>query len=126
MFNGFRTHYEKWYRIFRQYSNRFLFATDAATHATPESLQNRAGYVLRFLKTDDEYFVRENCTAHGIRLEQEHLEKILYRNHERTVGKDPNPIDKAALKKHIERYLPLMPNTRNRALTEAYFRKNLL
>ena len=126
MFNGFRTHYEKWCRIFRSYSDRFVFATDAATNAAAESLQNRVGYVRRFLETDDEYFVRENCTAHGVKLEHEHLEKILYKNHERTVGKAPAPINQVALKKHIERYLPLMPNTKNRALTEAYYRKKLL
>ena len=59
-------------------------------------------------------------------LEQGHLENILHKNHENAVGCTPRPIHRPALKKYIERYLPLMPDSRNRQMTESYYRKQLL
>ena len=61
-----------------------------------------------------------------IGLGKEHLENILYRNHERSVRVHPKPINKAALKKYINRYLPLMPDSQNKRMTEVYYRNHLL
>jgi len=124
MFDGFRTHYDKWYAIFRKYSDRFIYATDASTTQSDDSMSNRAKSVLRFLQTDDTFSYANVHTAHGIKLEPSHLENILYKNHEKAVGTIPREINKTALKKYIDRYLPLMPDSRNKQLTEAYCRKN--
>lgn len=130
MFDGFKTHYDKWYNIFRKYSDRFVYATDASTTQSSEEMSYIAGNVLRFLQTDNVFgFTNDfsnDYVAHGIKLEQEHLENILYKNHERTVGITPRAINKTALKKYIDRYLPLMPDSKNKRLTEEYYRKNLL
>lgn len=126
MFNGFRTHYEKWHHIFRRFSDRFLFATDGAMDAPEEKLAARAQFVFRFLQTDEEFYVRPNCTAHGIKLDKSDSENIFYKNHESAVGKQPKTVNKNALKKYIERNLPQMPDTRNKKMTEEYYRKNLL
>ena len=126
MFDGFRTHYEKWYGIFRKYSDRFIFATDATMSVSSDYLNSLAQYVLRFLTTEDEFAVHGNHSAKGIALEEIHLENILYKSHENTVGKAPEEINKKALKRYIQRYLPLMPETQNKHLTEDYYRKNLL
>lgn len=123
---GFRTYYEKWYDIFRKYSDRFLYATDASMISNDEGMNTIAQRVLRFLRTDDEFEIAGNRLSHGIKLEQSHLENILYKNHERIVGVTPKEINKTALKKYIERYLPLMPDSKNKKMTEEYYRKNLL
>ena len=86
----------------------------------------RTQSVLRFLSTDDRFTFADTYQVHGIRLEQGHLENILHKNHENAVGCTPRPIHRPALKKYIERYLPLMPDSRNRQMTESYYRKQLL
>jgi len=126
MFDGFKTRYEQWYRIFRVYSDRFVYATDAATTQPTENMSRRAEHVLKFLSTDEEFIFNGKYATRGIRLDAEHLENILYRNHERDVGVLPRTINRNALKKYIDRYLPLMPDSNNKRMTEEYYRKNLL
>lgn len=126
MFEGFRLNYEKWYRIFREYSDRFIFATDASNKASYEWTTHLVRDELRFLTTDDEFEFSDGYVTKGVKLEDEYLSNILYRNHEREVGAKPREINKAALKKYIQRYLPLCPDSRNKALTEEYLKKNLL
>ena len=126
MFDGFRTYYEKWYDIFRKYSTRFVFATDATMTSSAAHINAIAENVLRFLQTDDQFAVPGEHFAHGVKLEQDQLENILYKNHAAAVGEKPREINKQALKKYIERYLPLMPDSKNRQMTEEFYRKNLL
>lgn len=128
MFEGFKAHYDKWYEIFRKYSDRFIFATDITLTAPDIRINSLSRYVKRFLETDDE-FVAENVGGRiikGIKLEENHLENILYKNHERIIGEKPKEVNKAALKKYIDRYLPLMPDSKNKQMTEEYYRKNLI
>ena len=126
MFLGFRAHHEKWRQIFRKYSDRFLYATDCTLPASLTALRQSAQDVLRFLQTEDEFENSNKGLTRGVGLEQEHLENILYKNHERIVGKKPREINRAALKKYIERYLPLIPASKNTQRTEEYYRKYLL
>ena len=125
MLNGFRMNYDKWYRIFRTYSDRFIYATDTSTSSPEEGMSRLAQSVLRFLQTDDAFEVGRYSTR-GMKLEQKYLENMLWKNHEREVGEKPRTINRTALKKYIDRYLPLMPDSRNKQLTEEYYRKNLL
>ena len=125
MFAGFEAHYNEWSQIFRKYSARFLYATDMTLPRDIEFLNTSAQLVLRFLETDEEFDVRAGHHTKGIKLEEEYLDNILYKNHERTVGAKPKEINKKALKKYIERYLPYMPDTKNKFLTEEYYRKKL-
>ena len=126
MFAGFKTHYAEWSDIFRRYSTRFLYATDMTLPRDIEFLNTSAQLVLKFLETDAEFEVRAGHFTKGIKLDGEHLDNILYRNHENIVGKTPNGINKRALRKYIEKYLPLFPNSKNKMLIEEYYRKNLI
>ncbi len=126
MFTGFRLYRDKWYDIFRRYSNRILFATDATTTDGIDCMDNFAQKVLQFLRTDDIFDVPGKNIAHGIKLEKEYLDNILYKNSLFIVGENPKPINKNALKKYIEKYLPIMPNTKNKEMIEEYYHKNLL
>ena len=85
-----------------------------------------AELVLKFLETDEEFEVRGNHFTKGIKLESEYLDNILYKNHERIVGIKPREINKAALKKYIDKYLPYVPKSRNTQLATEYYRKNLI
>jgi len=127
MFSDFMSEHGKWYDIFRKYSDRFIYATDTTIPVTSESLSdNRVQWVLRFLETDEEFEMNSTVITRGIKLEKCHLENILYKNHQKVVGEKPKPINKEALKKHIQRYLPCMPDSKNKQLTEEYYRKELL
>ncbi len=125
MFDGFRTHYDAWHRIFREFSDRFLFATDASAAYSNGTMSSLAQRVLRFLMTEDTFDYSDRNVAHGIALEREHLERILYKNHERELGKTPKPINRSALKRYIARHLPTLPDTPNRRMIEVYCRERL-
>ena len=126
MFAGFKKHHGKWSEIFRKYSDRFMFATDMPHPSDRKSLNNAALAVLRFLQTDEEFSVPDGFSTKGVKLPDNELDNILFRNHEKALGETPREINKRALKKYIERYLPLLPDTRNKQLTEEYYRKNLI
>ena len=128
MFSDFMLNHEAWSNIFRKYSDRFLYATDATLGVTSESMANEiVEYVQKFLATDEKFTVSYSpVNSRGVKLEKEHLENILYKNHQRIVGMAPRKINKPALKKHISRYLPGIPDSKNKRLTEEYYRKNLL
>lgn len=126
MFDGFRRQYDRWRRIFRNYADRFVYATDGSTSCTREEMTDLSEKVLRFLQTGDVFAFSDLYTARGVCLEQEALENILHRNHEREVGAEPKPVNRVALKKYVARYLPLMPDSQNKRRIEEYYRKNLL
>jgi predicted TIM-barrel fold metal-dependent hydrolase len=125
MFDGFRKNYDDWYSIFRKHSNRFLFATDG-TGSNLERITTLTNNVLRFLQTDDEFNFNTLYVAKGIKLENEYLENILHKNHEREVGLTPKQVNKNALKKYIIRYLPFMKDSKNKRIIEEYYKKNLI
>jgi predicted TIM-barrel fold metal-dependent hydrolase len=126
MFEGFKTHRDKWAEIFRKYSTRIVYATDVMFAGCPEFSKEAAQLVIKFLETDEEFEVRGGHLTKGIKLEENHLDNIFCKNHERTVGKTPREINKIALKKYIERYLPFVHESKNKYLTEDYYRRNLI
>lgn len=106
-------------------NNRIAYATDAATTQPAAKMAHRAESVLKFLEADEKFLFAGTNSVHGIQLEREHLENILYKNHERDVGVTPRDVNRVALKKYMERYLPLMPDSRSKHMAECYYRKNL-
>ncbi len=124
MFEGFRAHYEEWSDIFRTYSDRILYATDATMSSGTEYCGMLAERVHRFLTTDEEFDVPGNNRAHGIKLEEKFAERILCSNAKRIVGEKPKELDRKLLGEYIKKYLPLLPDTRNRAMIEGYYRRN--
>ncbi|MDD5603213.1 MAG: amidohydrolase family protein [Eubacteriales bacterium] len=126
MFDGFRERYDDWYKIFRDYSDRIFYATDATISGGIEYVSSLAQKVYRFLKTDDVFEVPRNHTAHGIKLEQDYLNNILYNNSKRNMGEKPKKINRSALKKYINTYLPLMPASKNKEMMGEYYRRCLL
>ncbi len=125
MFEGFRIHRDEWADIFRTYSDRILYATDADMVSGTQATGKLARDVYRFLTTTDEFTTNGDYHTRGIALEDEHLEKILYTNTKRIVGDRPREIDKSVLREYIKRMLPVLPDTKNRQMIEEYLRKRL-
>ena len=124
MFAGFKHHYEKWYEIFRKYSNRFLFATDTGL--------GNIGYAtllaeneLRFLKTTDEFETPGNYQTRGIALEKEHLDKILSGNCVKMLGEQPKPLDKNIFKEYCKTFMPYIPDSKNKPEIEKFLKNNI-
>ncbi len=125
MFDGYRTHYEDWYRIFRQYSDRIVFATDACMDSGSDYSGRLADNVSRFLTTTDAFETPGNHQAHGIALEDEHLAKIFHGNVHRLLGDAPKPLDRNVLREYIRTYLPALPESVNTAGIKAWVKRHL-
>jgi len=94
--------------FFTRHAARIQFGTDASDDASVvDDNLNIADCVYRFLTTDDEYHLWEN-PVHGIRLDDEAVEKILSENFLRRVSETPKAINKAALKRYIAKYRHLI------------------
>ncbi len=126
MFDGFRKHYDAWYHIFRQYSDRILYATDATMSTGLAYVDSLAQNVYRFLTTADTFEVPGNYVAHGIQLEDAHLDRILCNNFKRIAGDSPKELHLGALKRYFDTYLPFMPDSQNKQQLANFYRKNLL
>ena len=127
MLKGFYAHYDKWYRIFREYSDRFMFATDGTINTSVNYVSGIAKLLLDFLTTDK--IIEEpkrNIITKGMNLEKEHLDNMLYKNHQRVVGKTPKPINKEVLKQFIDKFLPLMEETNNKQMLKKYYNEKLI
>lgn len=94
--------------FFEKYSNRILIGTDATYPWPTDSYDWLIDRTYRFLATSDTMKAFEDRPLTGINLPKEARENILWRNFERRVGEAPRPIDKAALKRYIEKYKGLL------------------
>ena len=116
---------ELWYDFFVKYQDRILFGTDATAGRPPVYMSNHAGTVYKFLTTTDQLDFGENCKFLGIGLNSEIVDKIMYQNFVNKVSDKPKPINKEALAKYIEKYLPLTNNEHNKKMILDWANKNL-
>ena len=115
---------ELWRDFFIKYQNRILFGTDVISGLNPEIKSKRAKTVYEFLATDQIGTFR-NQSFEGIMLDADIVHKIMYQNFVNKVSDKPKPINKAALVRYIEKYLPLTKNKHNRKMILDYANKNL-
>ncbi len=125
MFKGYKNHYDEWYNIFRKYSDRFHFATDADMFFGDGEALHLASNVLRYLETTDEYITPCDHFTRGIALEREHLDKILVGNTKRLLGNTPKALDRAVLKEYAKTFMPYIPESKNKTEIEKYLKKNI-
>ena len=113
MYGFFRDNRETYREFFIRYADRILYGTDVCF---PSSASNsaRPEQVLRFLTTDEELTVVDIPTK-GLALPETVCDKILYQNFESRAGVAPKPVDRALLKRYIEKYLPYITRQENRA-----------
>lgn len=115
---------ELWHNIFTKYQDRILFGTDCVAGRPPEVMNKRCGVVYNFLTTTNETSFGEDSFL-GIGLDKGVVNKILYQNFVNRVSDKPKQINKNALGKYIEKYLPLTTNKNNRKMILDWANKNL-
>ncbi len=124
MFTGFYNHYNEWYGIFRKYSDRFIFATDADMTFGAQRANDLAEHELRFLATGDEFITHGNRHTRGIALENEQLEKLIGGNCKKIYGDCPKALDTAVFKEYCKTFLPYIPESQNKYEIEKYLKKD--
>ncbi|MGN1059641.1 MAG: amidohydrolase family protein [Clostridia bacterium] len=129
MYPSFTEQYDIWRNIFNQYYKRILFGTDLKNDTPMEMKQQLVQETLRFLTTTDVFhafaYFDMDYTLRGFGLEEDKLDCILHQNFIDLMGSKPRKIDKAALKAHIERRMPLIPEGRTKEMILQYCRERL-
>ncbi len=125
MFSGFYNHRDAWNDIFRRYSDRFMFATDADIRFGADEAARLAESELRYFETTDEYETPGNHITRGIGLDKENLEKILSGNMKRNLGDIPRALDLNILREYAKTFMPYIPESKNKYEIEKYLKKNI-
>jgi len=99
--------------FFQKYSDRLIYGTDIFGRLTLAEAAHRAGFILRWLETDDEFRVGEDAdyllgppedgVIRGMRLPPEVLAKIRYANFERLVGEAPRRLNEELARQECTR-----------------------
>ena len=118
MYVSFDNNYDYYRNFFIKYSERIQLGTDTTFPYDTKDFQWLLDRVYRYIATDDTFKGFEDRIHKGFNLPKEARENILYKNFERTVGKEPKEINKAALRRYIEKYKQLMTEEENQRVEE--------
>jgi len=101
--------YDLWRQIFIDYPDRFLLGTDRGSRHKPASTIPYVSDLIRFIESSDHYngFGHPE-EIHGLNLDPDTADSILYRNFLRIAGDTPRPIQIDALMDYIDKYLPFI------------------
>lgn len=118
MYLGFDEQREYYIDFFKKYSERIQIGTDSTVPYDAEGMCWLMDRVYRYLSTDDEFKGFSDKIHKGMKLPEEAVENICYKNFERTVGKQPKEINVIALRAYIEKYRHLMTKEENEKVDE--------
>lgn len=129
MYLNFTEKHDVWVKIFKKYTHRILFGTDAKNNVPLHRKKQIVDMIRCFLRTPgmydaSEYFGRAQSLC-GMGLSVEETEQILSGNFRKRMGKAPKPINKKALKAYIERYMPRIPEGSTKDMIVRYYREKL-
>ena len=113
MYTSFDKNPEYYRDFFIKYSKRIQLGTDTTFPYDTQDFCWLMDRVYRYLATDDEFQGFQDRVNKGMKLPRETVEDIVYKNFERTVGKEPKKINKTALRAYIEKYRHLMSKEEN-------------
>ena len=106
MYFSFEKNHDFYRDFFIKNSTRILVGTDG-THPWPARFPIWCmDRLYRFITTDDVMPTFDDKPLTGLKLPDEASENILFKNFERRVSEASKPINKAALKAYIDKYLP--------------------
>ncbi len=108
MYLGFDKRRDYFRDFFMKYSDRIQFGTDMDFSPHLEAGIWLCDRVYRYLATDETLMSFSDHSLTGIKIPQEHLQKIFSDNALNRFGGAPKPINKSALKKYIEKYKHLI------------------
>lgn len=112
MFADFRNNHTYYRDFFTKYSHRIILGSDTSVNGGDMERFIQRGHALQtFISTDQEVTViAESCK--GLSLPQDAQERILSQNFLSAVGHEPKPIDRAALKRYVEKYKHLFSDVK--------------
>ena len=106
MYHSFEANHDFYREFFEKNSERILAGTDG-THPLPARFPIWCiDRLYRFIATTDVVSAFDDKPLTGLALSEEASANILYKNFERRVSPQAKPINKAALKAYIDKYLP--------------------
>ncbi|MBO5212521.1 MAG: amidohydrolase family protein [Clostridia bacterium] len=120
MYVSFEKNRDKTRDFFNKYSDRIMLGTDGSFPKCMRAMEWLADRTYRYITTNDTFMGFEDKYQTGLLLERDAQEKILSKNFIRRVSDSPKPINKAALKKYIEKYKHLIRDEKALALVEKY------
>jgi predicted TIM-barrel fold metal-dependent hydrolase len=125
MYVSFSKRPEYFREFFIKYADRIYFGTDMDFPANLEAGTWLCDRVYRFIATDDEIMSFEDTLIQGINIPSECAQKIFSDNILRQFNYAPKPINKASLKRYIEKYKHLIGDKKLLALIEELSQKHL-
>ena len=114
--------YEESRLFFRRYADRILFGTDNKNVFKPEFKDNKVTMLRRYLRTNDT-FSGLAYKLHGVGLEREPFEKIMYRNFEKRNGAIPKAINQEVFADYIRAMLPHLPKGQTKEMIAEYLKE---
>lgn len=100
MYESFAARYDFYREFFIRYADRISFGTDSTFPGESEWLSDA---VFKFLTTD-ETFELYGVKGRGLKLPEDVCARIMVENFRRNYAETPRPVNKAALKRYIEKY----------------------
>ena len=125
MYLDFNKNTEYFHNFFEKYSEKILFGTDGDFPRGYEAMKWLVDRIYRFLKTDEIVNSFEGVSIKGIKIGDKHIENIFSNNFIRRVGVSPREINKKALKKYTEKYLPYVKNKEEYEMLSSLINKML-
>ena len=115
MYESFNANYEFYRKFFEKYAERIVFGTDVSFTAgdpkySMEHYRRLSREIYDAFTTDREVSIY-TAKCKGLNLSDEALNKILCENFIKAHTPEPKPINKAALKKYIEKYKHLIKDS---------------
>lgn len=107
MYDNFTKHYDEAKQFFNDYSHRIIFGTDMTSTQFQGEPADMIDAITRFLSTEDE-FSYWDFEIKGIGLSHEKCKQICHDNFKANLGDKPKEINIPALKRYIDRMLPLV------------------
>ena len=124
MYDNFTKHHDKAKEFFNDYSHRIIFGTDMTSDAFQGKPSDMFDAMTRFLSTEDE-FEYWGFKIKGIGLSRDKCKQICHDNFLSNLAPAPKPINKAALKRYIDRMLPFVKNKDTAVFIEDFYSKEL-
>ena len=116
MYETFNARYDFYRDFFKKYSDRIVFGTDVSFTASDPKYSmehySRLNKEIYDAFTTDREVSIYTAKCKGLDLPDEVLDKLLYKNFIKSHSPEPKPINKAALKKYIDKYSHLIKDER--------------
>lgn len=113
MYKVFLERYDFYRDFFEKHSDRIIFGTDSSVPNSKYCAAQIAS-IYDAVTTADDILIGGRQNTKGLNLSDDTCDKILYKNFLSACSERPKPINKKALKKYVEKYLPYITDENNK------------